>query len=265
MKWRTAEIYQSTLDDTIWTHHACYKNGICISQFRSDVPWQQRSLKIGKLNLSLLFHVDWHLRQGLNSLWGFVINLPRIYIIDLCFSLHSLFLSYPHLSSRGSLLQRRQATLEQFLYSHYDHRNSVIRFLVFKPPLTRRCLHHFYLFPYPHLLQPFLVFAQRDPWSLGLCHFRLLAHTSHPPSPSMQGNPRTFWDIWSCVRVGPNKVVFRDVSTMQNVYSVHKFDKSTFYKSLLTYVTSVFYISLKLLTNFVLLSYSNDNDHTWVK
>ncbi|KDR84434.1 hypothetical protein GALMADRAFT_713040 [Galerina marginata CBS 339.88] len=36
------------------------------------------------------------------------------------------------------------------------------------------------------------------------------------------------------VRVGPNKVVFRDISTMRNVYSVHKFDKSTFYKSLLT-------------------------------
>ena len=38
------------------------------------------------------------------------------------------------------------------------------------------------------------------------------------------------------VRVGPNKVVFRDISTMRNVYSVHKFDKSSFYKSLLTYV-----------------------------
>ncbi|KAH9482159.1 Cytochrome P450 monooxygenase cypX [Psilocybe cubensis] len=36
------------------------------------------------------------------------------------------------------------------------------------------------------------------------------------------------------VRIGPNKVVFRDISTMRNVYSVHKFDKSTFYKSLLT-------------------------------
>ncbi|KAF8165928.1 cytochrome P450 [Crassisporium funariophilum] len=36
------------------------------------------------------------------------------------------------------------------------------------------------------------------------------------------------------VRVGPNKVVFRDLSTMRNVYSVHKFDKSNFYKSLVT-------------------------------
>ncbi|KAJ3570031.1 hypothetical protein NP233_g4668 [Leucocoprinus birnbaumii] len=36
------------------------------------------------------------------------------------------------------------------------------------------------------------------------------------------------------VRVGPTKIVFRDISTMRTVYSVHKFDKSTYYKSLLT-------------------------------
>lgn len=38
------------------------------------------------------------------------------------------------------------------------------------------------------------------------------------------------------VRVGPNKIVFRDLSISRRVYSVHKFDKSTYYKSLLTYV-----------------------------
>ncbi|KDQ63971.1 hypothetical protein JAAARDRAFT_165949 [Jaapia argillacea MUCL 33604] len=36
------------------------------------------------------------------------------------------------------------------------------------------------------------------------------------------------------VRVGPNKVVFRDTNTMRSVYTVHKFDKSSYYKSLLT-------------------------------
>ncbi|KAL0568776.1 hypothetical protein V5O48_013208 [Marasmius crinis-equi] len=36
------------------------------------------------------------------------------------------------------------------------------------------------------------------------------------------------------VRVGPNKVVFNDLSTSRNVYSIHKFDKSDYYKSLLT-------------------------------
>lgn len=40
------------------------------------------------------------------------------------------------------------------------------------------------------------------------------------------------------VRVGPNKIVFRDISTMRTVYTVHKFDKSSYYKSLLTYVPS---------------------------
>ncbi|KAI0750628.1 cytochrome P450 [Daedaleopsis nitida] len=36
------------------------------------------------------------------------------------------------------------------------------------------------------------------------------------------------------VRVGPNKVVFCDLTTMRSVYCVHKFDKSPFYKALLT-------------------------------
>ncbi|KAH9931775.1 cytochrome P450 [Amylocystis lapponica] len=36
------------------------------------------------------------------------------------------------------------------------------------------------------------------------------------------------------VRVGPNKVIFCDVTTMKSVYCVHKFDKSAYYKSLLT-------------------------------
>ena len=182
MKWRTAEIFQHAL--VIRFGRTFYKSGICLSQFGSDV--RQRSFKLGSW-ASPPFSRRLAFRQGLHSLWGFVINLPIIYIIDLCFNLHPLFLSYPQLSFQGSLLPRRQATLKQILYSHHDRCDSlaVIRFLVFKPPLTRRCLHHFYLFPYPHLLQPFLVSAQRDPWSLVLCYFRLLAHTSRPTSPAM--------------------------------------------------------------------------------
>ena len=41
------------------------------------------------------------------------------------------------------------------------------------------------------------------------------------------------------VRVGPNKVVFNDLSTTKNVYSILKFDKSTYYKSLLTFAFSL--------------------------
>jgi len=37
------------------------------------------------------------------------------------------------------------------------------------------------------------------------------------------------------VRVGPNKVVFNDLTTSRNVYSILKFDKSKYYKSLLTF------------------------------
>jgi hypothetical protein len=40
------------------------------------------------------------------------------------------------------------------------------------------------------------------------------------------------------VRVGPNKVVFNDLSTTKNVYSILKFDKSSYYKSLLTFAFS---------------------------
>ena len=39
------------------------------------------------------------------------------------------------------------------------------------------------------------------------------------------------------VRIGPNRVVFKDLSTTKSVYSVHKFDKSVYYKSLLTCVS----------------------------
>ncbi|KAF9035857.1 cytochrome P450 [Panaeolus papilionaceus] len=43
------------------------------------------------------------------------------------------------------------------------------------------------------------------------------------------------FDIYGpVVRVGPNKVVFCDISVQRSIYSVHKFDKSNFYKSLLT-------------------------------
>lgn len=38
------------------------------------------------------------------------------------------------------------------------------------------------------------------------------------------------------VRVGPNKVVFRDASSAKNVYAVQKFDKTAFYKAVQTCV-----------------------------
>ena len=41
------------------------------------------------------------------------------------------------------------------------------------------------------------------------------------------------------VRIGPNKVAFCDLSVTKNVYISHKFDKSDYYKSLLTLVFRV--------------------------
>jgi len=45
------------------------------------------------------------------------------------------------------------------------------------------------------------------------------------------------------VRIGPNKVAFCDLSVTKNVYVAQKFDKSDYYKSLLTFV---FLISLEV-------------------
>lgn len=45
---------------------------------------------------------------------------------------------------------------------------------------------------------------------------------------------KLFEDYGPVVRVAPNKIVFRDMSTMRAVYSTHKFNKSVYYKSLLT-------------------------------
>ncbi|KAF9004238.1 cytochrome P450 [Cyathus striatus] len=43
-----------------------------------------------------------------------------------------------------------------------------------------------------------------------------------------------FQEYGPVVRVGPKKVVFRDCTAMRDVYTVYKFDKSSYYQSLLT-------------------------------
>lgn len=45
------------------------------------------------------------------------------------------------------------------------------------------------------------------------------------------------------VRVGPNKIVFRDAASAKRVYSGDQLDKTAFYKSFQTCVTSIFDIS----------------------
>ncbi|KAF4619446.1 hypothetical protein D9613_004739 [Agrocybe pediades] len=70
------------------------------------------------------------------------------------------------------------------------------------------------------------------PWYYAISDFWLITHVFRlRQCKAIQTLFETYGPV---VRVGPNKVVFRDISTMRNVYSVHKFSKSTFYKSLLT-------------------------------
>ncbi|KAF8627933.1 hypothetical protein AX17_006088 [Amanita inopinata Kibby_2008] len=70
------------------------------------------------------------------------------------------------------------------------------------------------------------------PWYAAVSDFWLTAHVLRLEQ--CKTIQRLFEVYGPVVRVGPNKVVFRDITTMRSVYSVHKFDKSPYYKSLLT-------------------------------
>jgi hypothetical protein len=74
------------------------------------------------------------------------------------------------------------------------------------------------------------------PWYAAVSDFWLTAHVLRLEQ--CKTIQHLFEVYGPVVRVGPNKVVFRDVTTMRSVYSVHKFDKSPYYKSLLTFVPS---------------------------
>ncbi|KAJ3506033.1 hypothetical protein NLJ89_g7099 [Agrocybe chaxingu] len=70
------------------------------------------------------------------------------------------------------------------------------------------------------------------PWHYAISDLPLISHVVRlQQCKTVQSLFETYGPV---VRVGPNRVVFRDFSTMRNVYSVHKFDKSNYYKSLLT-------------------------------
>lgn len=52
---------------------------------------------------------------------------------------------------------------------------------------------------------------------------------------------QALFDVYGpIVRVGPNKVVFCDLSSVKNVYTVQKFEKSTYYDNSILYVISQF-------------------------
>ena len=72
------------------------------------------------------------------------------------------------------------------------------------------------------------------PWYAAISDFWLTTHTLRLRQ--CQYIHSLFEQYGPVVRVGPNKVMFNDLASSRSVYSVHRFDKSVYYKSLLTYV-----------------------------
>ncbi|KAI0053770.1 cytochrome P450 [Auriscalpium vulgare] len=70
------------------------------------------------------------------------------------------------------------------------------------------------------------------PWYAAISDFWLTTHVLRLQQ--CRTIDALFEEYGPVVRVGPNKVVFNDLSTTKSVYTVHKFDKSTYYKSVLT-------------------------------
>jgi len=72
------------------------------------------------------------------------------------------------------------------------------------------------------------------PWYAAISNFWLMTHIVRlRQSPYIHS---LFEQYGPVVRVGPNKVVFNDLASSRSVYSVHRFDKSTYYRSFDAYV-----------------------------
>ena len=84
-----------------------------------------------------------------------------------------------------------------------------------------------------------LLSAILDLWYYAISDFWLTS-SSHPLSRQCKAIRELFEIYGFVVRVGPQQGGFRDASTSR---CMHKFDRRTFYKGLLTYVASMFYIS----------------------
>lgn len=88
-----------------------------------------------------------------------------------------------------------------------------------------RAIYHLFLSP---------LSAIPGPWYAAVSNFWMTTHVLRLQQ--CKTNHRLFEEYGPVVRVGPNKVIFKDITSMRSVYSIHKFDKSTFYKSFLTFV-----------------------------
>ena len=72
------------------------------------------------------------------------------------------------------------------------------------------------------------------PWYAAISDFWLMTHIARFRQSQYIHSLFDHYD--SVVRVGPNKVMFNDLASSRSVYSVHRFDKSIYYKSFDTYV-----------------------------
>lgn len=72
------------------------------------------------------------------------------------------------------------------------------------------------------------------PWYAAINDFWLISHAARLDKCTAVQD--LFDSYGPIVRVGPNKIIFRDYNTMKNIYSVQKFDKSQWYKGFVAYV-----------------------------
>lgn len=116
-------------------------------------------------------------------------------------------------------------TLPELSLSWISH--NIVLFFVSLPILyaVTRAIYHLFISP---------LSAIPGPWYAAVSDLWITTHVLRLQQ--CKTNHRLFEEYGPVVRVGPNKVIFKDITSMRSVYSIHKFDKSKFYKSLLTCV-----------------------------
>jgi hypothetical protein len=124
----------------------------------------------------------------------------------------------------------------------FSHNLVVFTFSALFLYFSLRAIYHLFLSPLSVI---------PGPWYAAISDFWLTTHVVRlQQCKTIQDLFETYGPV---VRVGPNKVVFRDLQSTKSVYSMHKFDKSAYYKSLLTYVPALFYASSAILFIYSLI------------
>lgn len=152
---------------------------------------------------------------------GFCINSPAV-------SRFEKYLSLP-------LPSLRDFPLPPMSFSTIVHSLALSVILVFIAYATLKGIYNIFLHPLSGI---------PGPWYAAASDFWLTVHVVRLEQCKVVQS--LFEKYGPVVRVGPNKVFFNDMSSTRSIYSVHKFDKSEYYKSLLTYVCLVSFINSEL-------------------